>query len=151
MKKVMFGLAAAAAISAFGTGLESANTVGYYQQETAFRQGNTMYCPVFSGIGEAEYSVQDIIPKAVSGTVPDGSTLSSAITLQKLSATGAGDGGLWYWMDYYDEDEEDDFYGWWNNALTKKCTHTFAPGEGMWVKCSNATTSLQFPAAIPAE
>ncbi len=29
MKKVMFGLAAAAAIAAFGDGIESANTVGY--------------------------------------------------------------------------------------------------------------------------
>ena len=54
-------------------------------------------------------------------------------------------------MDYYDEDEEDDFYGWWNSTLTRKCAYTFTPGEGMWVKSPNATTSLQFPAAIAAE
>ena len=41
MKKVMFGLAAAAAIAAFGDGLESANTVGYITQD--FMAKSTYY------------------------------------------------------------------------------------------------------------
>ena len=150
MKKLMFVAVLAAGFAAFGdgNGIESANTVGYYAADTAFRAGNTMYCPVFSGIGAAEYSVQDIIPKAVSGTVPNGSVLSSAITIQKLTATGASDGGLWYWMDYYDEDEEDDFYGWWNSGLSKKCTHTFKAGEAFWTKMPGNNVTLQFAGEV---
>ena len=41
MKKVMFGLAAAAAIAAFGTGIESANTVGYQTTTVKAKKGKT--------------------------------------------------------------------------------------------------------------
>ena len=51
-------------------------------------------------------------------------------------------------LTYYDEDEEDDMYGWKRPASFANCTMTLAPGEGIWVKCPNATTSLKFPAAI---
>ena len=146
MKKLMFAAAVAAGLAAFGDGIESANTVGYYASETAFRTGNTMYTPMFAGVGDAEYSIQDIKP--IGTTVPNGSSSANAITLQKLNAQGGIDGKLYYWMDYYDEDEEEDEYGWRLPALFTACTMTLAPGEGIWVKCPNATTSLQFPAAI---
>ena len=143
MKKVMFGLAAAAAISAFGTGLESANTVGYYASEANFRTGNTMYTPMFAGVGDTEYSIQDIKP--VGTTVPDGSSLANAITLVKLTATGGADGATYWWMDYYDDDEEEDEYGWRRPAAFTPATITFKAGEAFWMKMpTTAACTLQF-------
>ena len=144
MKKLMFTAAVAVAIGAFA--IESANTVGYYSSDSNFRTGNTMYTPMFAGVGDAEYSIQDIKP--IGTTVPDGSSLANAITLQKLTATGLADGATYWWMDYYDDDEEEDEYGWKRPNAYTDCPYTLAPGEGLWVKCPNATTSLQFPAAI---
>ena len=105
-----------------------------------------MYTPMFAGVSSETYSIQDIKP--VGTVVPNGSSSANAITLQKLTAAGLADGATYWWMDYYDEDEEDDMYGWKRPALYTDCSYTLAPGEGIWVKCPNATTSLQFPAAI---
>ena len=144
MKKLMFTAAVATGLAAFG--IESANTVGYYASDANFRAGNTMYTPMFAGIGDAQYSIQDIQP--VGTKIPDGSSSANAITLQKLTATGLADGYTYWWMDYYDEDEEDDMYGWKRPNFYTSCPLTLAPGEGIWVKCPNDSTSLQFPAAI---
>lgn len=140
----MIAAVATAGLAAFG--IESANTVGYYASDANFRAGNTMYTPMFAGIGDAEYSIQDIQP--VGTKVPDGSSLANAITLVKLTATGSADGATYWWMDYYDEDEEEDEYGWRRPNSYTLCPLTLAPGEGIWVKCPNNSTSLQFPAAI---
>jgi hypothetical protein len=106
------------------------------------RQGNT----AVGNPTPVTINVADIRP--IGTDIPNGSSSANAITLQKLTATGGMDGNLYYWMDYYDEDEEADEYGWKRPAFFTDCTMTLAPGEGIWVKCPNATTSLQFPAAI---
>ncbi len=141
MKKLMFAAAVAAAGLAFG--IESANTVGYYASEAAFRTGNTMYTPMFAGVGDEEYSIQDIKP--VGTTVPDGSSAANAITLQKLTATGGQDGYVYWWMDYYDEDEEDDMLGWKRPGIFADANITFKAGEAFWMKMpTSANCTLQF-------
>ena len=109
---------------------------------TLLKQGNT----AVGNPTPVTINIADIVP--VGENVPDGSSSSKAITLQKLTATGGMDGYLYYWMDYEDEDEEEYEYGWKRPSLFTACTVKLAPGEGLWVKCPNATTSLKFPAAI---
>ena len=141
MKKLMIAAVATAGLAAFG--IESANTVGYYASDANFRAGNTMYTPMFAGIGDTEYSVQDITP--VGTKVPDGSSSANAITLQKLNATGGIDGNLYYWMDYYDEDDEEDYYGWRRPGFGTLATITFKAGEAFWLKMpTTAACTLQF-------
>ena len=145
MKKLMFVAVLAAGFAAFGdgNGIESANTVGYYESESAFRTGNTMYTPMFAGVGDAEYSIQDIKP--VGTTVPNGSSSANAITLQKLTATGGMEGYLYYWMDYEDEDEEEYEYGWKRPNVFTTANITFKAGEAFWLKMPNsANCTLQF-------
>ena len=145
MKKLMFVAVLAAGFAAFGdgNGIESANTVGYYESESAFRAGNTMYTPMFAGVGDAEYSIQDIKP--VGTTVPNGSSTANAITLQKLTATGSTEGNVYYWMDYYDDDEEEDEYGWKRPGFFTDATITFKAGEAFWMKMpTSANCTLQF-------
>ena len=141
MKKMIIAVALCAAVGA--SAVESANTVGYYSSESNFRSGNTMYTPMFAGMGDAEYSIQDIKP--IGSNVPDGSTSAKAITLQKLTAEGLQDGYLYYWMDYEDEDEEEYEYGWKRPALFTPATITFKAGEAFWLKMpSTAACTLQF-------
>lgn len=143
MKKLMFAAAVAAGLVAFGDGLESANTVGYYASETAFRTGNTMYTPMFAGVGDAEYSIQDIKP--IGTAIPDGSSQANAITLVKLTATGGADGATYWWMDYEDEDEEEYELGWKRPAAFTDATITFKAGEAFWMKMpTSANCTLQF-------
>ena len=141
MKKLMIAAVATAGLAAFG--IESANTVGYYASDANFRAGNTMYTPMFAGIGDAEYSIQDITP--VGTKVPDGSSSANAITLQKLTATGSTEGNVYYWMDYYDEDEEEDEYGWKRPSVFTPANITFKAGEAFWLKMpTTASCTLQF-------
>ena len=143
MKKLMFAAAVAAGLVAIGDGIESNNTVGYYESESAFRTGNTMYTPMFAGVGDAEYSIQDIKP--VGSVVPDGSSSAKAITLQKLTATGGMDGYLYYWMDYYDDDDEETYYGWRRPGSGALALITFKAGEAFWLKMpTTANCTLQF-------
>lgn len=141
MKKLMFTAAVAAAGLAFG--IESANVVGYYSSDENFRAGNTMYTPMFAGVGSETYSIQDITP--IGTTVPDGSSLANAITLVKLTATGGGDGYTYWWMDYEDEDEEEYELGWKRPAFFTDATITFTAGEAFWMKMpASAECTLQF-------
>ena len=142
MKKIMFAAAMIAAMVAVAD-VTSANVVGYYQSESNFRVGNTMYTPMFAGVGSETYSIQDIKP--VGTTVPDGSSGANAITLQKLNATGGIDGNLYYWMDYYDDDEEENEYGWRRPASFTPAAITFTAGEAFWLKMpATAACTLQF-------
>ena len=141
MKKLMIAAAAAVCGSVFA--LESANVVGYYSSENNFRAGNTMYTPMFAGVSAETYSIQDIMP--IGTVVPNGSSLANAITLQKLTATGGADGSTYWWMDYYDEDEEEDEYGWKLPAAFTSATLTFKAGEAFWLKMpTTAECTLQF-------
>jgi len=141
MKKLMIAAVATAGLAAFG--IESANTVGYYASDANFRAGNTMYTPMFAGIGDAQYSIQDIQP--VGTKVPDGSSSANAITLQKLTATGGADGATYWWMDYDDEDEEEYELGWKRPGVFTDATITFKTGEAFWMKMpTTAACTLQF-------
>lgn len=142
MKKTMFVAAAAVAASCFAD-VTSANVVGYYASESNFRAGNTMYTPMFAGVGSETYSINDIKP--VGTTIPDGSSSASAIILQKLTPTGGQDGYAYWWMDYYDEDEEDDMYGWKRPTFFTDASLTFTAGEAFWLKMpATAACTLQF-------
>ena len=141
MKKFMIAAVATAGLAAFG--IESANTVGYYSSDANFRAGNTMYTPMFAGIGDTEYSIQDIQP--VGTKIPDGSSQANAITLVKLTATGGADGVTYWWMDYDDEDEEEYELGWKRPAFFTDAAITFKAGEAFWMKMpASAACTLQF-------
>jgi len=141
MKKLMIAAVATAGLAAFG--IESANTVGYYASDANFRAGNTMYTPMFAGIGDAQYSIQDIQP--VGTKVPDGSSIANAITLVKLTSEGLGDGYTYWWMDYYDDDDEEDYYGWRRPGSMALATISFKAGEAFWMKMpTTAACTLQF-------
>ena len=64
MKKVMFAAAGAAGLAAFGTGLESANTVGY-QDKSVELDGMFMMGSGFLTVGSStdSYSIQSLIPQ----------------------------------------------------------------------------------------
>lgn len=89
MKKVMFGLAAAAAIAAFGTALESANTVGYQQIPTP--QGSSMRCPTFRTVLTASYPLSEIKVEGADGM--------GEVVAQTVSSDGTWDGEYYYFTE----------------------------------------------------
>ena len=130
MKKLMFVAAVAATAALWADGLQSANTVGYSQP--TFRQGYTLFTPMFEGVGTDVINIQDIKP------VGDNVDGEGGINLQTLTATGtAGDVQLAWWDDGTDS-------GWYDENDDTPAT-MIQSGEGLWVSSPNVTTSLRFP------
>ena len=128
MKKIMFGLAAAAAIAAFG--IESANTVGY-QQKAVRRLLSQQVC-TFDAIGGGGLDIQKLIPVDENGDyVGDGD-----ITIQFTSDRGALLGAYAYYGD--DEYDDDCPAGWYNEETDERVTFTFDPGQGFQVNAASA-------------
>lgn len=127
MKKVMFGLAAAAAISAFATGIESANTVGYGQN--ALRLGYSLVTAQFAGVGGASLSLD--------GLTAVGDDTSDNVSLSTVDEYGTAV----------------DTYTWNNWAAADPCWVddsyepvegvTVTPGMAFWVGGSSSSQSVQ--------
>ena len=133
MKKVMFVAAVAATAALWADGLSSANTVGYSQP--TFRQGYTLFTPMFEGVGTDVINIQDIKP------VGDNVDGEGGINLQTLTATGtAGDVQLAWWDDGTDSgwyDENDDT----PDAMIAK-------GQSFWISFPDATTKLNIAGEV---
>ena len=133
MKKLMFMAALAAGLAVQTDGLQSANTVGYSQP--TFRQGSTLFAPMFEDVGTDRINIQEIKPVG-----PDVSG-DGLINLQTLTASGtAGDVQLAWYDDgtdsgWYDEnDETPDIY--------------FEKGDAFWIYFNNNTTALNIAGEV---
>ena len=128
MKKIMFGLAAAAAIAAFG--IESANTVGY--QQKAVRQFLSQAVCTFDAVGGGGLDIQKLIPVDENGDyIGDGE-----INIQFNNEYGALQGAYSYYGD--DEYDDDCPAGWYNEDTDERVVFTFDPAQGFDVFAGTA-------------
>ena len=141
MKKVMFGLAAAAAIAAFGTSIESANTVGY-QTTTVKPNGMTMIGIQFTDTG----STDGISINGIKGDFTAGPTSGEADNLMVWDATT---GYTAYY--YYVGEEPDPTYDnkWYEVGNEDEPTaNTIAPGQAAWYVRLGAATTISFESPL---
>ena len=136
MKKVMFGLAAAAAIAAFG--IESANTVGYQIKNA--RAKNVVLISTFYSIGTQAIDINSIVPV---GEDVDG---VGGVDIQILDASNKTTASyFWLTEDGWGVEDGD---GWYADDMETKIQDgdvTFAPGDGFLFQSPNAIT-VTFPA-----
>ena len=134
--------------------------VGYMNNEP-LNEGNTLVGPVFSGVGQQDaengtgtIDVQTVIPVGIDGApVPDGKTLAigtDTISLQKLTATGGGDGAGLLWRDSHGEKwtsgrDKIVFKGWYEpGAKVAVADYNIKAGQAVWVNMpSGASCTLQ--------
>ena len=111
MKKVMFGLAAAAAISAFATGIESANTVGYTAKEVTAGKYYLIGTQFDKAGGDSAGSIDmnDLIK--LSSTITAGLYDDDFATAPKISVMNAAGGYESYYYISDGTDENDDELG----------------------------------------
>ena len=135
MKKVMFGLAAAAAISAFA--IESANVVGY---STTDFTGKTMVCVgvPFTTVGATTFKLGDFTAEGFD---------SSSDLLQTIDSETA-DG-----VDFYVYLDEATYgaalAGWWTDDLSESAADVEIPaGEAMLGAFGSGAVVLTFPTAM---
>ncbi len=137
MKKVMFGLAAAAAIAAFGDGLESANTVGY---ATKTLSANSWFIAnaQFEATGStgATTTLNDLL--ATSATAGEYDTMeANAPQLQVLNSVGGYD-AYYYITDAYDAGGNT--VEGWSDSNGDLATLDLGIGIGFWYKAVSAAT-----------
>ena len=124
MKKVMFGLAAAAAIGAFA--IESANVVGY--NTVTINKEYTILGIPFTGTTGSAMSIQDAVPYSAGMT--KGAAASTADCIQIMDESGNYET---YFM----------FNGY-------KAKAAVSGGDGKWVKSTEAAVSTKtMPAGTP--
>lgn len=117
MKKVMFGLAAAAAISAFA--IESANVVGYATPSLG-ANANLASVP-FDMVGDEGMDIQNIKPAG-------DDIYGGAITLKLLNDDLSDKAEYFFYPAAEAPDGGED--GWWDENVENRVVKTFAPGEG---------------------
>ena len=133
MKKLMFVAAVAATAALWADGLESANTVGY--EQPTFRQGSTLFTPMFTDVGVDQIDIQTIKPI---GDDVDG---DGAINLQTLAADGTqGD----VFLAWYDDGTDSGWYD--SNDDTPSVM--LSKGDAFWIDFPNATTKLNIAGEV---
>ena len=140
MKKVMFGLAAAAAISAFAA-LESANTVGYTTKDIA--QGAYVLTAVQFETVDQQNNITNLVKTSDAGTtawngddnVPG--WYNSALTLMVPKATGGYD-YYYYAADGWDDANETEYPGWCDEFGYIQPSVALTTGLGVWFKGSTS-------------
>ena len=141
MKKVMFGLAAAAAIAAFGTGIESANTVGY-QTTTVKANDMTMIGIQFTDTG----STDGISINSIKGNFTAGLSSGEADNLMVWDAVNG------YTVYYYYVGEEPDEaydYKWYEMGNEDEPTaNKIAPGQAAWFVRLGTATDVTFAGEV---
>ena len=131
MKKVMFGLAAAAAIAAFG--IESANTVGYATFSLTGGKQDIAGTP-FVSVGGSSFSIQDL-------TLSDPTDAADWIKVYN-PLTGRYDKAIYFDEIYETLESEDPMGSGWGDDEGTALTTTIDPGQGfwMWTKKNNTVT-----------
>ena len=139
MKKLMFGMAVAAAGLAFG--LESANVVGYDQTGLRFgsKGAGASFVPVN---GATAINMQDI--KVVGYDVEEGT--EGDVTAQTLDQFGR-DTATYEWYDVVDG--EDVYYGWYDSDFELVEDLTVLPGEGFYVRAPDTSYKFQSAGQVP--
>lgn len=126
MKKIMFGLAAAVAIGAFG--IESANTVGYQQIPTP--QGSSMRCATFRTVLAASYPLSQIKVEGADGT--------GDVSAQTISSAGLWDGEYYYLT----EDMTGAPDGWYKDMFGDESANDVILPEGTALFVSSANNDI---------
>ena len=134
MKKLMFGLVAAAACSAMA--IESANIVGY--QNAGVRQYLSVQLPTFDGVAVSGIDIQSIKPIPAEGEDLE----SGDFVIQFYSNTGAIESSYMYCLGEEIDMEQD---GWYEEDMETLVEKVFASGEGFNVQAAKGG-SLTFPA-----
>lgn len=137
MKRLMFGMAVAAAGLAFG--VESANVVGYSTAD--LRAGFTMTGPCFLDVGS---DAVDITSITVGGDAYEAGASGDTVYINILADDGSGLGN-YSWMDY-----EGDFEPGWYDVdeglePIAEGDVVLEPGAGVWVQGDDGF-DLQIPA-----
>ena len=137
MKKVMFGLAAAAAIAAFGDGIQSANTVGY-QNVTVKANDMTMIGIQFTDTG----STDGISINSIKGDFTAGLSAGESDNLYVWDATT----GYTTYFYYVGEDPDPAYdYKWYESGNEEEPTENkIAPGQAMWYVRLGTATDVTF-------
>jgi coproporphyrinogen III oxidase len=139
MKKLMFTVAVAAGLAAFGTGIESANTVGYttkaiaqndyaltaVQFETVDQQNNITNLISTSDAGTTAWNGDDNVP----------GWYNSAMTLMVPNGEG-GYSFYYYAADGWDDANETEYPGWCDEYGYIQANVTLTTGLGVWFKGS---------------
>ena len=116
-------------------GLQSANTVGYSQP--TFRQGSTLFTPMFESVGTSYIDIQSIKP------VGDNVDGDGAISLQTLSASG-GMGDIY--LTWFDDGTDS---GWYDSNDDTPST-LISRGQAFWIAFPDATTKLNIAGEVYA-
>ena len=141
MKKVMFGLAAAAAICAFA--IESANTVGY-TTATSGADNNFITVP-FNAVG---YNTADIQQIAISddGAGGIGWGTETFDIWEGVPTVRAGAGHI-YWDASMDPAGEATTY-YWGDGTCAKATYSIPANQGVVINCAaDLTITINPPSA----
>ena len=167
MKKVMFGLAAAAAIVAFGDGIESANIVGYTTSNPAAGKKSMLGIP-FVNVSGGAFDIQSIQCKDGTSNPPGGyfriwwwdQTAGYQYASYKddvYADDGEDDGdGTEYTDGLYWADDDDWILvpaGWKHDANATATINdhskTFAAGEGFFVQPDSSVGNAKVAFANP--
>ena len=134
MKKVMFGLAAAAAICAFA--IDSANTVGYTTADSG--ADNNFVTVPFNAIGYNTADIQQIaISDGGNGGIGWG---TETFSVWEGVPTVAAGSEFFYWDASMDPTGEATSY-YWGDDSNAKASFSIAPGQAVVVNC---VADLQF-------
>ena len=144
MKKLMFGMVAAAAMVA-GADVESSNIVGYLDQEMTYSMGYNFIIPTFTDVNSATatYNLDNV--QVVNG---DGSGMTEAIIGYTSDATLSGD--EYYWntaADTFAGPEED---CWVNGVMgDQKVTSVTLPlGTGLYLYLGTEGASVRYAGQV---
>ena len=138
MKKLMFAAAIAATLGAFG--IESANTVGYQQQD--YRQAFQLGIPTFNMVGGSGMHIQNLIPSGESAGGAGGINIQTLNTLNQTVK-------MFFWLtdDDWGTDDGDD--GWFEDkdktGTDALADYTFAAGEAFLLYSGSGAINLEFP------
>ena len=129
MKKVMFGLAAAAAISAFA--IESANVVGYTTFNLTGGKQDIAGTP-FVSVGGSSFSIQNL-------TLSDPTDATDWIKVYN-PLTGRYEKAIYFDEIYETLESEDPMGSGWGDDEGTAMTTTIDPGQGFWMYCDKNNT-----------
>ena len=134
----------------------SANIVGYTSDNTASPVGYKFIAPAFLDCGKTDTSTLNngIVPIAITGTVPDGSSSAKRIYMQVLDGDGATVGNKLAWKDYTTTGGSKIGPGWYKHTSTSDRSETkIQPGQAVMITfpegCDNCT--IQFNGQVSTE
>ena len=131
MKKIMFGIAAAIAVSALATDVQSSNVVGY-TGATSGADNNFITVP-FNAVGYNTADIQQIgISDDGAGTIGWG---TETFAVWEGLPTAVEGSGFFYYDPSMDPDQKATAY-YWGDDIGNKATYPILAGHGVIVNCA---------------